>query len=135
MGGIFAQEDALDGGGSPGTDGVVDTDILHSEIRVNQIADGKIGFVGMNTNSDFDCPPGMECLFPFIQQWQICPAGTYSKDGSRHCQPCPSGSYCPKREDDAEPVRDGYFSPINTHIELVSPAGWESPFRPRHATH
>lgn len=30
------------------------------------------------------------------------------------------------REDDANPVRDGYFSPINTHIELVSPAGWES---------
>ena len=60
VGGIYAQED---------TDGdlIVDADIAHSDLRVNQIIDGNIGFVGMDTTSVFECPPGMECLFPFIQ--------------------------------------------------------------------
>jgi hypothetical protein len=71
VGGVYAQYDALDGGGSAGTDGVLDKDFAFSDpgngdpyIRLNQISDGKIGFTGMDTSSDFDCSPGMECLFP-----------------------------------------------------------------------
>ena len=118
-GGIYAKYDS-------NGDLTFDSDITHVDINVNQINDGAIGFTGMATTSTFDCSKGMECLFPFIQDWYQCPAGTYSEDSSRHCQPCPSGKYCPKREDDSYNVRDGYFSPINVHIELVSPAGWES---------
>ena len=30
------------------------------------ITEGKVGFDGMEVSADFDCPPGHQCIFPFM---------------------------------------------------------------------
>ena len=87
---------------------------------------GFIGFDGMDTNNvdAYACPPGHQCLFPFMQNWVSCPPGTYSVDGFWACQPCPDKQTCLLRGDTAVDANDGYFSLLGMHIPMVVPAGW-----------
>lgn len=74
-----------------------------------------------------------------MQQWQRCPPGTYSKQGTINeayysCQPCPEGSWCPNKEDDAVAINNGYYSPFGMHQHFPVPAGYKGsstqPLRP-----
>jgi hypothetical protein len=82
-----------------------------------------------DTVKGWDCPPGYQCLFPFMQWWSKCPAGTYSSHHARTdrqtwaCEPCEDQKTCVHREDTAIDALDGYWSPEFVHIPLAVRAG------------
>jgi hypothetical protein len=60
-----------------------------------------------------------------------CPPGYYDPDNYFSCQPCPEGKVCPvmthqyiENNGNNGWVQDGFFSPMGTHVELRTPAGW-----------
>lgn len=65
-------------------------------------------------------------MFPYQQSWIECPPGFYSQAYRFICEPCPEHYQCLNRGDDATALQDGYWSPLGTHIQMVSPAGWYS---------
>ena len=87
-----------------------------------------IGFDGMDTAdlTNFECPPGHQCLFPFMQNWVSCPPGTYSADNFYGCQPCEDKFTCLQRGNTATAVENGFYSLKHMHIPMPTPAGFES---------
>lgn len=88
---------------------------------------GSYNYDGGKVTLTYDCPPAYQCLFPMMQDWRKCPAGTYSAgaaDNAWACEPCPEQYHCPGRGDVKTAVSTGYFSPFGVHLPLVVRAGW-----------
>ena len=67
---------ALDGSSNPST---------AAFLNLIEITPGFYGYDGMSytgASDAFECPPGHQCLFPFMESWVACPPGTYSVDNA-----------------------------------------------------
>jgi hypothetical protein len=101
-----------------------------------EVHPGEYNFIGglkdpNGSGVDLDCPVGYQCLWPWMQDWRKCPAGTYSGQSDTDsdyntwaCEQCPEQWHCPLRHDVKEEVDTGYFSPFGVHLPLPVRAGW-----------
>lgn len=88
-------------------------------------------YVQLGSSVQYECPNGMECNFPMENIYVQCPPGYYDPDDYFGCVPCPEGKVCPvmthqyiQNNGNNGWVQDGFFSPMGTHVELRTPAGW-----------
>lgn len=92
-----------------------------------EVLPGDYNYDGGSMTANYDCPPGHQCIFPWMQDWRQCPAGTYSAqtaDSIWACAMCPEQKHCPLRGDTATDVATGYYSPNGVHLPLPVRAGW-----------